>query len=65
MRGERERDHQVLNGEWRGLPALVASAEPRPSRAGALTGHGGRRRATGPASLSMWLPAVTRSPAPP
>jgi hypothetical protein len=27
----------------------VASAEPHPSRAGALTGHGGRRRATGPA----------------
>src|SRR6266568_4970999 len=35
-----------------------------PSRAGALTGHGGRRRATGPASLSIWLLAVTRSPAP-
>ena len=30
------------------------------SRAGA-DGRGGRRRATGPASLSMWLLAVTRS----
>jgi len=28
--------------------APVASAEPRPSRAGALTGHGGRRRAADP-----------------
>jgi hypothetical protein len=44
--------------------ASVSSAEPRPSRAGALAGHGGRRRAAGPASLSMWLLAVTRSPAP-
>ena len=38
--------------------APVASALPRPSRAGALTGHGGRRRATRPASLSMWLLTV-------
>ena len=33
------------------------------SRGGA-DGHGGRRRAARPASLSMWLLAVTRSPAP-
>ena len=50
----------------------MAGDDPRPwrrlgralSRAGALPRHGGRRRATVPASLSMWLLAVTWSPAP-
>jgi hypothetical protein len=51
-------------GNEREGPAPVAAAKPRPSRAGALTGHGCHRRSTGPASLSMWLLAVTRSPAP-
>ena len=49
------------NGGGRFAPG--ASAEPRPLARGA-DGHGGRRRAARPACLSMWLLAVTRSPAP-
>lgn len=61
---ERERDHQVLSGNEGTGPRPGRRLSRALSRAGALTGTAGRRRATGPASLSMWLLAVTRSPAP-
>jgi len=47
---------------WRGMREEGRAWTPGPQR-----GTGGGRfapGATGPASLSMWLPAVTRSPAP-
>jgi hypothetical protein len=51
-----EHDHQDLSGVCSGPEASVC-------RAGALRARH-RRRADGPASLGMWLLAVTRSPAP-
>ncbi len=59
--GECERDHLVLSGE-RGAGSRPWRRLSRALSRGGADGHGGRRRAARPASLSMWLLAVTRSP---
>ena len=61
---ECERDHLVLSGGMSGdCSAPVASTKAAPFGR-KPSGAAGRRQAADPASLSMWLLAVTRSPAP-